>query len=65
MIGPRSLEFRLTAWYSSMLFVGYLLFGLALWLTVRYAVRASVDNLLLDRVERLAAAVAIGVDGPE
>jgi heavy metal sensor kinase len=48
-----------------MLFFGYLLFGLALWLTVRYAVSASVDNLLLDRVERLAAVVAIGVDGPE
>jgi heavy metal sensor kinase len=65
VIAPRSLEFRLTAWYSSMLFFGYLLFGLALWLAVRYAVSASVDNLLLDRVERLAAAVAIGVDGPE
>jgi heavy metal sensor kinase len=65
VIGWRSLEFRLTAWYSSMLFVGYVVLGLALWLTVRYAVGAAVDDLLGERVDRLVEVVAADADGPE
>ena len=65
MIARRSLELRLTLWYSAMLFLGYLLFGLVLWFVVRFAVGASVDNLLRDRIERLAAVVPIGIDSPE
>ena len=57
MIAWRSIEFRLTAWYSLMLFVGYVVFSAVLWWTVRYAVRGGVDGLLEERLERLAQVV--------
>ncbi len=65
MIAWRSLEVRLTAWYSLMLFLGYAIFGLALWLAVSYAVSSAVDEHLVDRLERLVDIVASEVDGPE
>jgi heavy metal sensor kinase len=65
VIAWRSLEIRLTAWYSAMLFLGYVIFGIALWLTVRYAVGAAVDDLLVDRVLRLVTVVSEDADGPE
>lgn len=65
MIAWRSLEVRLTAWYSLMLFLGYAIFGLALWLAVSYAVSSAVDQHLVDRLERLVDIVASEVDGPE
>lgn len=65
MIAWRSLEVRLTAWYSLMLFLGYAIFGLALWLAVSYAVSSAVDEHLVDRLERLVDVVASEVDGPE
>jgi heavy metal sensor kinase len=48
-----------------MLFLGCVILGIALWLTVRYAVGAAVDDLLVDRVERLVAVVSNDADGPE
>jgi len=65
VIAWRSLEVRLTAWYSLMLFLGYAIFGLALWLAVSYAVSSAVDQHLVDRLERLVDIVASEVDGPE
>ncbi len=65
MIAWRSLEARLTLWYSLMLFLGYAVFGLGLWLAVRYAVRSTVDGILTDRLENLVEVVASDADGPE
>jgi heavy metal sensor kinase len=48
-----------------MLFLGYVIFGIALWLVVRYAVGAAVDDLLIDRVERLVEVVSEDADGPD
>ena len=65
MIAWRSLEARLTVWYSLMLFLGYALFGFGLWLAVRYAVSSAVDDLLIDRLGKLVDVVASDADGPE
>jgi signal transduction histidine kinase len=65
VIAWRSLEIRLTAWYSLVLFLGYALFGVALWLAVRVAVSSAVDDLLVDRLERLVEVVVSDADGPE
>lgn len=64
MIAWRSITFRLTAWYSLMLFVGYAIFGAALWLTVQSALRAGVDDLLKQRLDRLVLVVTTESDGP-
>ena len=58
----RSLEFRLTAWYAAMLFVGFLALSLVLWMVVRYAVRAAVDDRLQRRIERLAVVVSMELE---
>jgi len=65
VIAWRSLETRLTAWYSLMLFLGYAIFGVALWLAVRVSVSAAVDDLLTDRLERLVEVAESDADGPE
>ena len=65
MIAWRSLEARLTVWYSLMLFLGYAIFAFGLWLAVRYAVSSAVDDLLIDRLGRLVDVVASDADGPE
>lgn len=65
MIAWRSLEARLTLWYSLMLFLGYAIFGFGLWLAVRYAVGSAVDDLLIDRLGKLVDVVASDADGPE
>jgi len=65
VIAWRSLETRLTVWYSLMLFLGYAIFGFGLWLAVRYAVSSAVDDLLIDRLGRLVDVVASDADGPE
>jgi signal transduction histidine kinase len=48
-----------------MLLLGYAIFGVGLWLAVRYAVSSAVDDLLIDRLGRLVDAVASDADGPE
>lgn len=58
----RSLEFRLTAWYAAMLFVGFLALSLVLWMAVRYAVRAAVDDRLQQRIERLIVVVSMEIE---
>jgi signal transduction histidine kinase len=60
----RSLETRLTAWYSLVLFLGYAIFGVGLWLAVRVSVSSAVDDLLTDQLERLVAVVESDADGP-
>lgn len=65
MIAWRSLETRLTLWYSLVLFLGYAIFGVALWVAVRLAVASAVDDLLADRLEKLVAVVSSDADGPE
>jgi heavy metal sensor kinase len=61
----RSLEARLTLWYSLMLFLGFAALGLPMWLVVRAAVRSAADRLLLDRLERLVEVVAVEAERPE
>ncbi len=65
MIAWRSLEVRLTAWYTLMLFLGYVIFGFGLWLAVRYSLSSAVDGLLVDRLDRLVGVVSSEADGPE
>jgi heavy metal sensor kinase len=47
-----------------MLFLGYAVFGVGLWLAVRYAVSSAVDDLLRDRFGRLVDIVTSDADGP-
>jgi len=65
VIAWRSLETRLTLWYSVVLFLGYGIFGIALWVAVRLAVSSAADDLLVDRLEKLVGVVASDADGPE
>lgn len=65
MSSSRSIEARLTTWFGLMLFTGYVLFAIALWLSVRLAVAEAVDATLEKRIERLVATVEADVDGPE
>jgi hypothetical protein len=65
VIAWRSLETRLTAWYSLVSFLGYAIFGVALWIAVRVAVSSAVDDLLVDRLERLVEVVSSDADDPE
>ena len=61
----RSITFRLTAWYSLMLFMGYATFSVFLWLTVRSALQVGIDDLLINRLDRLVQTVTTESDGPE
>lgn len=61
----RSIEFRLTAWCSLLLFMGYVIFSVALWLTVRRALVAAVEERLTDRVQRLVQVVTADAEVPE
>jgi len=49
----RSIEFRLAAWYSLLLFAGIAFLGGALWVGLDYSFTASVDDLLAERVAKL------------
>ena len=62
MIAWRSLEVRLALGYSLLLFAGCLALSVALWLGVRYAVTAAVDDLLDQRLVHLAAFVTEQAD---
>jgi heavy metal sensor kinase len=61
----RSLELRLTAWYSVILLAGYVLFGAAIWVVTSRAVRGAVDDVLEERIVRLTDIVSAEADGPE
>jgi heavy metal sensor kinase len=50
----RSLEFRLAAWYSFLLFAGLSCLGAALWFGVNYSMVEAVDDVLAARIERLS-----------
>ena len=50
---PRSIEFRLAAWYSLLLMVGLGSLGAVLWVGVDYSMTAAVDDLLTARVARI------------
>jgi heavy metal sensor kinase len=65
VIAWRSLELRLTLWYTLMLFAGYGVLAVLLWVTVRHAVISAVDDLLRDRAERLVELAATEIDDPE
>ena len=65
MIAWRSLEVRLTLWYSVLLLTGYVVFSVVLWFGARYAVVAAVDDLLDQRLDHLVAYVTTEADGPE
>ena len=65
MIAWRSLEVRLTAWYTVLLFTGYAAFSIVLWFGARYAVVAAVDDLLDQRLDHLVAYVIADADSPE
>ena len=53
----RSLEFRLAAWSSGLLFAGLLSLGAALWWGVNHSMVAAADELLVRRADHLKAFV--------
>ena len=50
-MNPRSIRFRLTAWYSTVLAFALGIFGLFTWFAVREILFHAVDETLADRVE--------------
>lgn len=50
----KSIRFRLAAWYTAMLLIGVVLFGAVIGIAGHYALMASIDTRLEDRVSRLA-----------
>ena len=48
---PRSIRFRLTAWYSAVLALALAVFGLFTWFAIREILFHAVDEELVDRVE--------------
>jgi heavy metal sensor kinase len=50
-LNPRSIRFRLTAWYSAVLALALILFGIFTWFAVREILFHAVDETLADRVE--------------
>jgi heavy metal sensor kinase len=50
----RSISLRLTAWFSSVLFVGLALFGGAMWLDLKDTLTSGRNRTLERRLERLA-----------
>jgi heavy metal sensor kinase len=47
---PRSIRFRLTSWYFSVLLLALIAFGIGTWLIMRRSLYESVDDSLRDRV---------------
>lgn len=50
-MNPRSIRFRLTAWYSTVLAMALAIFGVFTWFAVREILFHAVDETLADRVE--------------
>lgn len=50
-MNPRSIRFRLTAWYSTVLALALVIFGAFTWFAVRETLFHAVDETLADRVE--------------
>lgn len=50
-MNPRSIRFRLTAWYSTVLALALVIFGVFTWFAVREILFHAVDETLADRVE--------------
>ncbi len=48
-----SIRFRLTWWYTVALSAGLVLFGAAIWLSMRHSLLAEVDRTLADRTHKL------------
>ena len=53
MIVWRSIEFRLTAWYSLLLLAGLATLGAVLWFGATHGMVAAIDDLLEARVHHL------------
>jgi heavy metal sensor kinase len=49
-VNPRSIRFRLTAWYSTVLALALAIFGVFTWFAVRGILFHAVDETLADRV---------------
>jgi heavy metal sensor kinase len=50
-VNPRSIRFRLTAWYSAVLALALAIFGMFAWFAVRTILFHAIDETLADRVE--------------
>jgi heavy metal sensor kinase len=50
-VNPRSIRFRLTAWYSAVLALALAVFGMFAWFAVRTILFHAIDETLADRVE--------------
>src|SRR5688572_6552880 len=47
----RSIRFRLAVWYSAVLALALVAFGVVFWIAVRHVLFRTVDDTLRDRVE--------------
>ncbi len=63
MIAWRSIEYRLTAWYSLLLFTTLASLSVALWFGIESSMRSAVDDLLAERLDELVEFVEIEFSG--
>ncbi len=49
-MSPRSIRFRLSAWYFGTLLLALILFGIGTWLAMRRSIYETVDDTLRDRI---------------
>ncbi len=63
MMATYSIRFRLTVWYSAVLLLGLVLFGLSIWFALDNFLIRSVDLRLTQRIEGLQK--VLEVEGPQ
>jgi signal transduction histidine kinase len=54
LMAGRSISFRLTAWFSAVLFTGLLLFGVAMWYDLHHTLSVARSRTLTRRADRLS-----------
>ena len=59
MIAWRSIEYRLTAWYSLLLLTTLVSLSVVLWFGIESSMRSAVDDLLAERLDELGEFVEI------
>ena len=61
-MNPRSLRFRLVAWYAGLLTAVFLLFGLAMFQVLRQYLEQSLAESLRRRSEQIGASLLANVE---
>lgn len=63
--GPFSISFRLTAWFCGIFFLGWVLFGTAMWLTLKKTLKDERYQTLSRRMDRLQQVLTKGAEEDE